>query len=60
MKKLIALALVGAFACVAYAGDEKKPAEKSCKMECCKKSGKTCADCADCKAKTPKKEDKKG
>lgn len=57
MKKLMALALVGAFACVAYAGDEKKPSEP-CKMECCKKSGKTCKDCKDCGAK--KAEPKKG
>lgn len=57
MQKLIALVLVGAFACIAYAGDDKKPAE-SCKMECCKKSGKSCKDCPDCKAK--KAEPKKG
>ena len=60
MKKLIALALVGAFACVAYAGDEKKAADKTCKMECCTKGKKACADCADCKAAMKKKEDKKG
>jgi hypothetical protein len=60
MKKLLALALVGAFACVAYAGDDKKPAEKSCKMECCKKDKKACADCADCKAAMAKKDGKKG
>ncbi len=60
MKKLIALALAGAFACVAYAGEDKKPSEPTCKMECCKKSGKSCKDCSDCKAKKQeKKEDKK-
>lgn len=58
MKKLIALALVGAFACVGYAGDEKKSAE-TCKMECCKKSGKSCKDCSDCKDKMKDKEKSK-
>lgn len=58
MKKLFALALAATFATVVFA-DDKKPAEPSCKMECCKKSGKSCKDCPDCGKHAEKKAEKK-
>ena len=51
MKRILALALVGSFAFVAF-GDDPKPAPKetkSCGMACCKKNNTTCKDCPDCK-----------
>lgn len=59
MKKLLVLALAASFATIAFA-DDKKPAEPSCKMECCKKNGKSCKDCPDCAKKADKKAEKKG
>jgi hypothetical protein len=61
MKKILALALAASFATIAFADEKKKPAaEPSCKMECCKKNGKTCKDCPDCAKKAEKKTEKKG
>lgn len=54
MKKLIALAMIAGFATVVFA-DDKKPAEPSCKMECCKKNNASCKDCKDCGKKAPEK-----
>jgi hypothetical protein len=64
VKKLVALALVSAFALVAFAADEKKPEPKksSCGMACCEKNKTaSCKDCSDCgkKKDTPKKEEPK-
>ncbi len=58
MKKLLVLALVAGFATIAFADDQKKPAEPTCKMECCKKSGKSCKDCPECGKKMEKKAEK--
>jgi hypothetical protein len=58
MTKLMALALAATFATGVFA-DEKKPAEPSCKMECCKKSGKSCKDCPECAKHHDKKKDEK-
>lgn len=59
MKKFLALALVGSFALVGFAADEKKAEpKKGCGMACCEKSkSASCKECKDCgkKHETPKK-----